>query len=506
MSKQLKYLIVVIMVLGLWLSLVNSSAQQRWSRVSDARWSPNGRYIATVHQNGAIRIFDTLTNTNTPLFEQPGGFSLDESVSIAWSPNSEKIAATTEYNGIGIWEVSTSILRQKFIPYGSESVAWSPNGSKIAILTKAVRETIQIYDATSWQKLGFITTGRGLSISWSSDGQKIAVGAGSLVEWFDANTLSLLQRSQVRGTQGEVSVAWSPDSSRIASANLDGNLRVRNAASGQVEKTLFGHANGANTVAWHPDGTRLVSSGMDGTVKIWDAATGQNLETIQAGAPVWFAAWNPDGTKLAYSTESGTPQIVSVVPTATPTSTVTPTPTPPHTPTPTATIPPTSLSGLYAAYDSANITPALQPSFVIQNNGAQPVPLNEIRLRYYFTREGTSPLVASCSFIPYYPSGEIPQIVPEPQNCGSAVSLTTGSISPAVNGADSYVEMRFTSGTLAAGGFTVQYILYLHKTDWSDFTQSNDYSFAVLGTYPLSGSDKITLYRHTVRVWGNAPN
>ena len=175
------------------------------------------------------------------------------------------------------------------------------------------------------------------------------------------------------------------------------------------------------------------------------------------------------------------------------------------TPTPTPTLPPTDLRALYAAYNSAPVTPVLHPSVVIRNQGNTPVPLSEVRLRYYFTRDGSADLQASCTYIPYYPSGVLPDIIPEPQACGSSVIVETGALTTPTATADSYLELRFTAGTLAANGYTVQYILSVNKADWSNFQQTNDYSYSAFGIYPLPEWDKITLTRQGAAVWGAAP-
>ena len=49
-------------------------------------------------------------------------------------------------------------------------------------------------------------------------------------------------------------------------------------------------------------------------------------------------------------------------------------------------LPPTDLRALYAAYNSAPVTPVLHPSVVIRNHGNTPVPLSEVRLDYELRR------------------------------------------------------------------------------------------------------------------------
>jgi WD40 repeat protein len=65
-------------------------------------------------------------------------------------------------------------------------------------------------------------------------------------------------------------VAFSPDGRRIASTD-DNAVRLWDAMTGQVALTLTGHTQSVQSVAFSPDGRRLASGGKDRTVKVWDA-------------------------------------------------------------------------------------------------------------------------------------------------------------------------------------------------------------------------------------------
>ncbi len=62
-------------------------------------------------------------------------------------------------------------------------------------------------------------------------------------------------------------------------------MKVWDANTGQVIRTLEGHTGPVMSVAFSPDGLRLASAGVeaseDGTVKVWDANTGQVSLTLK---------------------------------------------------------------------------------------------------------------------------------------------------------------------------------------------------------------------------------
>ena len=85
----------------------------------------------------------------------------------------------------------------------------------------------------------------------------------------------------------------------------------------------------------------------------------------------------------------------------------------------------------------------------------------------------------------------------------------TGTIvtmsSPVAN-ADHYLELTFSAaaGTLAPYADTGDIQARINKTDWSNYTQTNDYSFDATKT-AYADWNKVTLYYNGALVWGAEP-
>ncbi|OWA37980.1 endoglucanase [Saccharibacillus sp. O16] len=154
--------------------------------------------------------------------------------------------------------------------------------------------------------------------------------------------------------------------------------------------------------------------------------------------------------------------------------------------------PPTStgdLKLLYRILDDNVSDNALRPVFNIRNAGSSAIDLKRVTIRYYYTNEG----------------GISPNYFCDWAQIGVAnVQATFGQTAGAPAGATDYVELRFSSGTIPAGGETGEIQSRIHKSDWSAYDESNDYSYKP-GQLSFGEWDKVILYVDGKRVSGAEP-
>ena len=79
------------------------------------------------------------------------------------------------------------------------------------------------------------------------------------------------------------------------SASRDETLKVWDTATGDLRRTLAGHAHWVTGCAIDPSGTRIVSSSRDRTLVKWDAATGTGTLIAEASNELRGCALDPDG-------------------------------------------------------------------------------------------------------------------------------------------------------------------------------------------------------------------
>ena len=150
------------------------------------------------------------------------------------------------------------------------------------------------------------------SLAFSPDGKRIAAGmfysGGGGVDkeehWLRIwNAATGEQELALKGHAASVScLAFSPDGHRIASGSWDNTVKVWDVTLGKEILTFDGHAGMVTCVAFSPDGKRIASGGWDGSFKIWDA-TSQVIYVSKQGHSdaVMTAAFSPDGRRIAVS-------------------------------------------------------------------------------------------------------------------------------------------------------------------------------------------------------------
>jgi WD40 repeat protein len=247
--------------------------------------------------------------------------------SITYSPNGSTLATASGDRTVKLWDARSAMLKQTLSGHSSEvvAVAFSPDGQTLA--SAALDTTIKLWDPHSGRLRQTLDTDRHQihTLTFSPDGKTLASGGGVLngeVKLWDAETGRLRQTlSDTTQRLGNFTlvdpnatpsvgicytVAFSPDGRALASAGADKILRIWDAQTGRLIRTLIGHADTIWSIAFAPNGRTLASASADKTVRLWNPWSGRPLRSIDNNIEAMTSvAFSPDGVSLATAGQSG---------------------------------------------------------------------------------------------------------------------------------------------------------------------------------------------------------
>ncbi|KAL4813122.1 hypothetical protein BDW67DRAFT_168863 [Aspergillus spinulosporus] len=229
--------------------------------------------------------------------------------SVAFSPDGQLLASSSNDRTVRIWDTAMGSLQQTLECHSGslESVTF-PHGGWL-LVSGSNDETVWPQDMVT---KGIDQPVRGhskgtFSVAFSPDGQLLASGSGDkIVRLWDTATGSLQQI--LESHSGPVlSVAFSPDGSLLASSWGDGTVRLWGTATRGLQHTLKGHTGPISSVAFSPDGKLLASGSGGRTIQLWDTVTGILQQTLK-GHSRWVqsVAFSPNGQLLASGSDDNT--------------------------------------------------------------------------------------------------------------------------------------------------------------------------------------------------------
>jgi len=150
--------------------------------------------------------------------------------------------------------------------------------------------------------------------SFSPDGRRALTGSwdGKARVWDLATGKPLLTLEHGMYVH---TVAYSPDGRTIATGSDDaaGEIRLWDAESGALKKTLDAHTDQVLSVAFSRDGSRLLTGSYDNTARLWNVETGEQIKEFKGHSWwVWSAFFSPDETQIVTASQDGTALVWSV--------------------------------------------------------------------------------------------------------------------------------------------------------------------------------------------------
>jgi WD40 repeat protein/energy-coupling factor transporter ATP-binding protein EcfA2 len=225
--------------------------------------------------------------------------------SMAISANGRWLACGTTTTGIQLFNLNTASSDPEILQGHKgwvEALAFTSDSK--GLFSASTDKTIIYYDLIEGTSGVFITLPvKARCLTTSPSGRYLFAGTddGRLLRW----NMDTKEETVIFSSSGNSISALDINStgSRIAFVDKNGTLRIADARTNSITKSISAHSGRIMDVKFSPDDHQLATASVDKTVKIWDLNNlGNRPITIYAHASFVFAvAFSPDGRFLISS-------------------------------------------------------------------------------------------------------------------------------------------------------------------------------------------------------------
>jgi WD40 repeat protein len=217
-----------------------------------------------------------------------------------------------EWRPAGVFAVS---------PLGLSDLAFRPDGWELAVSYSDPDESknqVDLWDLFTWGISSTLTPGAVLDLAYSPDGALLALSPDRYaVNVWDLSDLAKPLYTVHTSFTGAINdLTFSPDGSLLATGGYDGEIRLYDAQSGNLALVIPGDA-AVGSMAFSPDGSLIASGGIydDSLVRLWDARSGALLRTLEGHrSGVSELQFSPDSRMLASASYDGTLRLWGIRP------------------------------------------------------------------------------------------------------------------------------------------------------------------------------------------------